>query len=193
MNTKQKIQDYFLLHPTAKLRVRQIERKVKVALPSAIRYAKELEKEGILHRTIIGGVTFYTANFGEEAYLLEKKLFNLRQLHSSGLLHHLIINYDNPTIVLFGSYAKGEDTEESDIDLYIETPHEEIKGLEPFEEKLQREIQMFIHKNINEIGNKELIVSILNGVTLNGFVEVFNEHHIMGKLPTKRNDKKDNS
>ena len=137
MNVKQKVQDYFLLHPTAKLRVRQIEREVKVALPSAIRYAKELEKEDILQHTLIGGITLYTANRTSETYLLEKKLFNLKQLYSSGLLHHLIINYDSPTIILFGSYSRGEDTEESDIDLYIETLHKEIKVLEPFEEKLQ--------------------------------------------------------
>ena len=48
---KEEIKQYFLTNPTARKRVRQIESEVKVPLPSAIRYTKELEKGGvILHR-----------------------------------------------------------------------------------------------------------------------------------------------
>ncbi|MBI2109604.1 hypothetical protein HYT58_00325, partial [Candidatus Woesearchaeota archaeon] len=47
-NIKEKIKESFFINPTVKLRVRQIERKLEIPLPSAIRYIKELEKEGIL-------------------------------------------------------------------------------------------------------------------------------------------------
>ena len=47
-NIKDKIKEYFFVNPTVKVRVRQIERELKIPLPSAIRYVKELEKEGIL-------------------------------------------------------------------------------------------------------------------------------------------------
>ena len=33
----------------------------------------------------------------------------------------LKIELSNPSVIIFGSYAKGKDTEESDIDIYIET------------------------------------------------------------------------
>ena len=75
--------------------------------------------------------------------------------------------------ILFGSYAKGEDTERSDIDLYIETPSKKDITLEKFEKKLKRNIQIFRHKNLFEIKNKDLVNNIINGIVLNGFVEVF--------------------
>ena len=70
---KNTIRKFFFLNPTIKLRVRQIERKTKSALPSVIRYTKELEKEKILKSQIISKVRFYSADRSSKLYLLEKK------------------------------------------------------------------------------------------------------------------------
>ncbi len=70
---------------------------------------------------ITENVVFYTANRSNELYLLEKRLYNIKSLYTSGLIKFLRIQLSNPTIVVFGSYAKGEDIENSDIDLYLET------------------------------------------------------------------------
>ncbi len=169
---KQAIKEYFFIYPTAKLRVREIERTLKLPLPSVIRYCRELENEGILALHKIGSVTFYTAS-RSETYLVEKKFYNLRQLYESGLINHLKIELSNPAIILFGSYAKGEDTENSDIDLYIETHSKKQPNLEKFKKILQREIQIFQHKNIQEISNLHLANNIINGITLNNHIEVF--------------------
>ena len=170
---KIKIKEYFLLNPTIRLRVRQIEREVKVPLPSVIRYAKELEQGKILKVTIIAGIKLYSTDRSSKTYLIEKRLFNLQSLYFSGLIDFLIEKYSNPTIIVFGSYSIGEDIEKSDIDIYIETPKKEIeKNLNSFEKKLQRNIQVFQHKNINQIKNKALINNIINGIVLNGFLEV---------------------
>jgi len=169
---KDRIKEYFFLHPTLKLRVRQIERIVKVPLPSAIRYAKELEKEGILKSSTIANVTIYSADRISKQFLLEKKLFNIRDLFSSGLVAFLIAEFSNPTIIVFGSYSRGEDVEESDIDLYIETPSKKKVNPVKFEKKLLRKVQIFRYKNINYVENKELANNIINGITLNGFLEV---------------------
>jgi len=168
---KETIKKYFFLNPTAKLRVREVERTLKLPLPSVIRYCKELEKENILATAKIGSVTFYTAS-RNEIYLLEKKLYNIKQLYDSGLINYLKVELNNPTIVLFGSYAKGEDTENSDIDLYIETLSKKQVSLEKFKKTLKRDIQLFQHKNIKEIKNTNLANNIINGFLLNGFMEV---------------------
>jgi len=170
---KQTIGEFFFVNPTAKLRVREIERTLKLPLPSVIRYCRELEKESILTTIKIGNVNFYTANRGSEKYLLEKKLYNVKKIYESGIIEHLREKLSNPSIVLFGSFAKGEDTEESDIDLYIETPSRKKVSLEKFEKLLKRRIQVFQHKNLNEISNSHLANNIINGFLLNGFVEVF--------------------
>ncbi len=170
-NIKATIKEHFFMNPTVKLRVREIERTLKLPLPSVIRYCKELEKENILTTIKIGSVTFYTAS-RNEIYNLEKKLYNIKQLYDSELINYLKVELSNPTIVLFGSYAKGEDTENSDIDLYIETLSKKQVNLEKFKKILKRDIQLFQHKNIKEIKNTNLANNILNGFLLNGFVEV---------------------
>ncbi len=169
---KQTIKEYFFINPTAKLRVREIERTLKLPLPSVIRYCRELEQEDILAIAKTGNVAFYTTNRSEK-YLLEKKLYNIKQIYESGLINYLKIELSNPAIVLFGSYAKGEDTEDSDIDLYIETPSKKKIALDEFERKLQRRIQVFRHKNIEEIKNSHLANNIINGIALNNYIEVF--------------------
>ena len=169
-NIKDRIKEYFFINPNEKLRVRHIEKKVKIPLPSAIRYSNELEKEGILKSTVVSGVKLYTADRSSETFILEKKLFNIKNLYTSGLVKYLIEEYQNPTVVVFGSYAKGEDVETSDIDLYIGTAKK--INLDRFEKVLKRKLQIFTYKNINSISNKELANSIINGIVLNGFLEV---------------------
>ena len=170
---KETIKDYFFMHPTEKLRVRHIERTLQLPLPSVIRYCKELKKEDILTITKIGNITFYTANRTHATYTLEKKLFNIKQLHESGLLTYLREALNNPVIVLFGSYANGEDTESSDVDIYIETPSKKEINVKKYEQILQRKIQTLKHKNIKQIQNIHLANNIVNGITLNNSIEVF--------------------
>ena len=59
-NIKERVKEHFLKNPSSKLRVRQIERELKLPLPSVIRYCKELEKEGILKKTEISETVFYS-------------------------------------------------------------------------------------------------------------------------------------
>lgn len=172
-NIKEKIKEYFFMNPTAKLRVRQIERELRLPLPSVIRYCKELEKEEILKKESVSGILTYSADRSSKKYLLGKKLFNMKSAFESGLVDYLIKEHSNPVIVLFGSYSKGEDLESSDIDLYIETPSKKEIKLEKFEKILKRRIQVFNHSNIKQISNFHLANNILNGIVLNGFIEAF--------------------
>ncbi|MBI4439715.1 nucleotidyltransferase domain-containing protein [Candidatus Woesearchaeota archaeon] len=169
---KKRIVEFFFEYPTNRLRVRQIEREVKVPLPLAIRYAKELEKEGILKSTIISGVKLYSADRSSKVFLLEKKIFNLRSLYASGLVDYVIGEYGNPAMMVFGSYALGEDSEESDIDLYIETG-QAVKIPEIYQKKLKRRIHILHYSGIRLVENRQLANNILNGIVLNSFVRIF--------------------
>ena len=172
-NIKEEIKKYFFINPTVKLRVRQVERELKLPLPSVIRYCNELEKENILNRERISGIYLYSADRTSKNFLLEKKLFNIKNLYEVGLIEHLINELSNPVIVIFGSYSKGEDIENSDIDLYVQTPSKKGLKIEKFEKLLKRKLHVFIHSNIKQINNPHLMNNIINGVTLNGFLEVF--------------------
>ena len=172
-NIKELISEFFFINPTARLRVRQIERELKLPLPSVIRYCKELADENILTVQTISNVVFYTGDRTSASFLLEKRLFNIRSLYVSGLIDFLKFELSNPTIVLFGSYSRGEDTENSDIDLFIESPKNVSLNLAKFENILKRKIQPFYYGSLYEIKNTNLANNIINGITLNGFVEVF--------------------
>lgn len=172
-NIKDKIKEYFFVNPSVKMRVREIEKALKLPLPSVIRYCKELKEEGILTTISIGKSLFYTGDRENRGFLLQKRLYNIKSLYDSGLIDFLKNELSNPVIILFGSYEKGEDTENSDIDLYIETPSKKIASLTEFERKLKRKMQLFSHKNIAEIKNPNLANNIINGIVLNNFIEVF--------------------
>lgn len=174
-NIKQKIKEHFFVNPNAKLRVREIEKLLKLPIPSVIRYCKELKEEKILTTIKTGNVVFYTGNRANSSFLLEKKLYNIKSIYQSGLIDFLKIELSNPVVLLFGSYSKGEDVKNSDIDLYIETPSKKEIDLGKFEKMLKRKIQAFRHKSIKEIKNNELADNILNGIVLNGFLEVFSK------------------
>ena len=172
-NIKDKIKVHFFMNPTAKLRVRQIERELRLPLPSVIRYCKELEGEEILKKETISGVSTYLADRASKKFLIAKRLFNIKSIFESGLIEHIVKEYFNPIIVLFGSYSKGEDIEDSDIDLYVETPKKHEFNLQKFEEILSRRIQVFNYRKIREVPNHHLSNNIINGITLNNFLEVF--------------------
>lgn len=172
-NIKENIKEHFFINPTSKLRVRQIERELKLPLPSIIRYCKELEKEGVLKREKISEIYVYSADRASKRYLIEKRLFNFKLIFECGLVDYMINEYSNPVIILFGSYAKGEDIENSDIDLYIQTPSKKELKTEKFEKLLKRKVQFFIHSNLKQINNPHLVNNIINGIILNGFLEVF--------------------
>ena len=172
-NIKERVKEYFFMNPTSKLRVRQIEREIKAPLPSVIRYCRELEKEGMLKKESVSGISTYSADRVSKRFLTAKMLFNIKIVFESGLVEYLVKGYFNPVIVLFGSYSKGEDTEESDIDLYLETPKKQEFNLQKFEKSLKHKIQVFNYRNIKEVPNHHLSNNIINGITLNSFVEAF--------------------
>ncbi|MFH0870546.1 MAG: nucleotidyltransferase domain-containing protein [archaeon] len=172
-NLKEALKDYFFIHPTEKKRVRQLERETLLPLPSAIRYCKELEKECFIRSEKLAGMAVYSADRTSKKFLLEKKLFNVRRLFELGIVNWFISEYDSPALIVFGSFSKGEDVEGSDIDIYLETPIKQSKDLRFLEKKIGKTLHIHKYKSISSMENKELANNILNGVILNGFIEVF--------------------
>lgn len=179
---KETIKEHYFKNPSSKLRVRELERLLKIPLPSTIRYVKELIEKQILTKAQTGNVVFYTSNRTSKTFLLEKKLFNLKSLYECGLIEQLITELSNPTIIVFGSYSKGEDLEDGDVDLYVETSSKKEIKLDKFEKIFGRKIQIFKHKNIKEIKNQHLANNIINGINLNGFLEVITWRKVIGKI-----------
>lgn len=94
---------------------REIARRVGISFGSANKALNELSSSGILTRKRAGNMVFYRIN-PEEPILRPLKIFV-----TLAMLRPLIAKLRPSTsrITLFGSCAKGEDTAESDVDLFI--------------------------------------------------------------------------
>lgn len=113
----------------------------------------------------------FKANLNNNSYKQHKKLFNLFELQNSGLIDLLQDSLMPRCIVLFGSYQRGEDIEDSDIDIFIECKEESI-DLSKFTKILNRSIQLHFNEHFKKYPD-ELKNNILNGVVLEGYLEAF--------------------
>jgi len=76
-------------------------------------------------------------------------------------------------VVLFGSASRGEDTENSDIDLFLQSGESDI-NVEKYENALNRKISILFESDIRKLG-KELLNNILNGHVLYGYLKAVHD------------------
>jgi predicted nucleotidyltransferase len=117
------------------------------------------------------------ANRSNWYFIRSKIIYNLNFVYQSGLVEFLNEHFKNPkAIILFGSFRKGEDISNSDIDLAVESEdakeYEIIKlnSLEEFEKIIGRNIQ--IHVFNRKSVDLNIFNNIANGIMLLGFLEV---------------------
>ncbi len=171
-NTLQVLTPFFI-EPNKEHYLLDISRTIKLAHTSVKNNLIKLIKEGLIKEEIIkkGKRKFpvYKAIADNKDFKRQKILNNIKSLYDSGIIDFLEKTLAPKAIVLFGSYRRGEDFEESDIDLFIEGIEEKV-NLEHFEKILKRKIQLHFKKEFNEYP-KELKNNIINGIVLYGFLE----------------------
>ncbi len=74
-------------------------------------------------------------------------------------------------MIVFGSFAKGEDTHKSDIDIAVVGAKGKDIDLSGFEKIFMKEVRINFYKSFKEI-NKELKGNILGGIILSGWIEI---------------------
>jgi predicted nucleotidyltransferase len=100
-----------------------------------------------------------------------KRVDNIKAIYESEILEELEEAFPGCSIILFGSYSKGEDTAKSDIDLAIVGSKEKQIDLSRFERFLKKEIVINFYPSFREI-QKELRESMCNGIVLSGGIEL---------------------
>lgn len=100
-----------------------------------------------------------------------KRIDNLKQIYDSGLASILEKEYAGATIILFGSYSRGEDTLNSDIDIAIIGRKEKDLDLRIYEQNLERKIRINYYKSFSNI-HKHLKENLANGFLLAGGFEL---------------------
>ena len=100
-----------------------------------------------------------------------KEVYNLSAIKESGIIQHLEKELRPDALILFGSYERGEDRKDSDIDIAVINGREKDLGLSEFEEKLSREIELQFIQDLQE-SDENFRNSLANGKTLSGFAEL---------------------
>lgn len=111
----QKVLGYLLQFPSKSCYEREIARGAKISYGSANYVLKQLRKKGLIKRKTKGKMCFYSVDL-TNPYIKEFKTLN------NLLLIEALIDKLKPyshKIILYGSWASGTDTEDSDIDLFI--------------------------------------------------------------------------
>ncbi len=168
----------FIREPEKQFHVRQISKLLKKSPSTISKYLKELEKKHILKSEKRLNHLLFKANTENEKFKQLKLNYNLNLLYDSGFIDYLVKEFSYPkAIILFGSFARAEDIQTSDIDLLILSSSKKDLRLNDFEKKLGHKIQIFIRskEDIEKMKkqNKELLNNWINGITLYGFWEIF--------------------
>ncbi len=170
------ILEMFIMNPEKGFHVREIARKLKKSPTTISKYLKNYEKLGILRSEKKFNHLLFMANLSEN-FRHKKIMFNLDRIDSSGLVEFLKNKLDYPeAVILFGSWARGKNSGESDLDLLIISPNKKELDLKKFSNKLG-EVQLFIlsRSEIDKMkkDNPELLNSFVNGLVLEGAWELF--------------------
>jgi predicted nucleotidyltransferase len=165
-----KLLKIFLYNPTESFRLRELSRLSKISPVSVINYLKEFEKQELIKKYDKRGIPFYQAVRDNEKFKLFKKISIIYELNVSGLVDYLWEKSSPEAIILYGSYAKGESIEDSDIDLFVIGVETKV-NLGEYEKKLGKNIHLICDsiKNIS----KELKNNLINGIVLKGYLKIF--------------------
>lgn len=152
--------------------LRELSRFTGLSTPSVKLHLKRFVEEGIIKTGPFRGMPVYWANQSDERFRYLKKLNTLNLLHKTGLIRYILDKCQPNVIILFGSASRGEDTKDSDIDLYVECIEEKL-DLSQFEKELKRKVQLHFYDSFNKVHSKELKNNLLNGIILEGYIKVF--------------------
>jgi len=165
-------------NPEKEFHIRQMSKKLGKSPTTISKYVMELNRNDLVEIKKFSNHILFKARSESKKFRLKKKMYNLNKIYLSGLIEYLEEEYSNPSaIVLFGSFDKGEDISDSDIDLFVITPLKKEVNLQKYEKKLRHNIQLFLISSKEfqkmKLSNKELLNNVVNGTVVSGYLEVF--------------------
>lgn len=151
--------------------LREIARAIGEPHSTVLRRINELVKENILDYKKEGKNKIFLIknNIKSKNYVYSAEIYKLNKLlkkhpELSIIFEDIKKNFSKGMIILFGSYAKGNEKPDSDIDIYLETTENKIKNkIKEINSKLSIKIGDF---DINSLLIKEIIKNhvIIRGV-----------------------------
>lgn len=168
-----KVAELIFSNPNKTFHIRLLEKETGLSTTAVADAVKKLGPVLSVEKTPL--TTNIRADISSEEYRFSKIIFNLHKLHLCGVVEKLSRLFTIPeAIVLFGSYAKGEDIEESDIDLLViskQEPKNLALAMLPIEKSTHRKLNIHVLPNLNK-SSKEFRNAVANGIVLSGYIKV---------------------
>jgi len=172
----QKVLQWFFSRPTEKIGLTDLSEALRIAKTTARSVVAKLAEEGFLTIEPIGKLLRISFVHNHPYNFTWKISYNLSLVFSSDVLNEVHKIIPSPkTIILFGSYRKGDDIETSDLDIAVEViGNEEPKIiemglLENFGYRKNVPVHLYVFSRNNVDIN--LFANIANGIVLEGFLE----------------------
>jgi predicted nucleotidyltransferase len=152
---------------------RRLALQLEVSQPAIAKALPALEKRGLIHMAKDRESKRFSIQLNRENPLVlgMKRADNIWRIYESGLAEFLRESLPGCTIILFGSFARGDDTYDSDIDIAVIESKNVNLDVSEFEKKIMKEIKVNFYRSFKEMG-AELRNNILGGILLSGWIEL---------------------
>jgi predicted nucleotidyltransferase len=172
---KQKVAEILCKYPEKEFTLSDLAKEASVRKSNIGNILGMFHSWGFVEITKLTKIWRIKANQTNWNFVRYKIVYNLSQIYQSEIVEYLVEYYHNPkSVILFGSFRKGEDISTSDIDLAVEIDEEKYEiipnELSSFENYFGRKIQ--IHLFNRKKTDINLFNNIANGIILWGFLEV---------------------
>jgi predicted nucleotidyltransferase len=128
----------------------ELLRKTAISRSQLAQWLKKFEKKGIIKRVKQKGkMPYYVQNFDSQDFHQRKRFFALKHFYETGFLNHLA-QCDAETIIIFGSFARTDWHDKSDIDLFVFGKGNNL-NISLYEKKLKREVQLFHFRKLKDM------------------------------------------
>ncbi|MBI4181975.1 MAG: nucleotidyltransferase domain-containing protein [Candidatus Aenigmarchaeota archaeon] len=170
---QQEVLRHLFLHAGQAFNARGLALAVGVSHPGIAKALPALERRGLVRVAKDKASKRLSIELNRENPLVIglKRADNVRLLYESGLAAHLVEQFPGCAVIVFGSFAKGEDTLTSDVDVAVVGHRGKALDLRRFEKVLMKEIRVNAYPSFRGM-ERELLGNILGGILLSGWIEL---------------------
>ena len=172
-NLQQEILRLLFVKAGTSLNQRQISKILEVTPPAVMKALPTLEKENLIKIQQDKETKRWSIELNRDHHKIMqlKRADNLKQIYESGLADFLEKEFAGATIILFGSYSRGEDLINSDMDIAVIGRKDKLINTANYEKLLERTININFYDSFKKI-HKHLKENLCNGIMLTGGVEL---------------------
>lgn len=172
-NLQQGILRLLFVRAGTSLNQRQISKILEVTQPAVMKALPALEKESLVKAQQDKETKRWSIELNRDHHKVMqlKRADNLKQIYESGLADFMEKEFAGAAIILFGSYSRGEDIANSDIDIAVVGRKDKYIDVTNYEKLLERRININFYDSFKKI-HKHLKENLCNGITLIGGFEL---------------------